>query len=88
MAHDLSAGEAKLDLALLTRTAQIAVRYAKDQLHRDLGKWYEPTLVSPVYAKSMAETAQALAVATETLYVLVESASRHITIVNQPTISI
>ena len=70
---DLSAGVVKIDYQELLRTAQAAVFLAKEELHRDLQKWFTlPTEGQPsnLDAEGMLADAGRLAQATTTLHYL------------------
>jgi hypothetical protein len=76
---DLCADTVTLDYEELLKTAKIAVRFSRDDLHRRLATWNVigkyPT---PVDAQYMREAAEALATATTSLYVLQEGLDREV----------
>ena len=80
--HDLSAGEATLNLEDLITTASIAFASKREELNRRIHKLYN--IESPDYkyeAHWAKEDAKYMAQAAETLYVLQESRHREIKII-------
>ena len=76
---DLDSESVQLDYDMLVSTAQSAVRYTLDTLHRHMLMYYDcisSKPVSPVYTNAMLEDATALAKATITLYYLCHGRDR------------
>ena len=75
--YDLSADESTLDFNELIKTAQIARRLAKEQVHQRLQLWYrlneQPTSLD---AERMEQDAKDLAQVSLTVYVLEEGRNR------------
>ena len=77
--HELCSSGLKLNYKDLLQTAEIAMAYAKDSLHRNLGRWDAldiHNLPGVAYSDSMLRDAKALAQASETLYYLVQGQDR------------
>lgn len=88
--HDACGSEVKLDYGELVETAKIAVAYTRDQLNRDVERWYlDPgkEYPSPVYADAMQRDASALATAAKTLHYLLLQEGRSYSIVNAPEVT-
>lgn len=76
---DLDAITVTLDYQKLKEVALIAMCYSRDQLNRELHKWYElGHTPSPVYAESMLKDAQSLVTASIAYYYLVNGENREI----------
>ncbi len=90
--HDLSAGVTRLSFELLIKTANIAVGMAKNACSEDIGALQTASFASNFtgmkYAsRNLAQHAEALQVAADTLFVLMESKSRpEIEIIGKPEV--
>ena len=85
--HDLSYNSTKLDYMALLRTSQIAFTHTRNELDRYLHQTYElkPALSYDYLAGLIAQEAEQLVVAAETMHTLKEGLNREeLEIVNKP----
>jgi hypothetical protein len=73
---DLCADTVTLDYAQLVKLSQIAIRYTRDELQRQLARWNIDLPVSPVFVESMKNAADSLAEASVANYYLMNGLDR------------
>lgn len=77
--YDLCSDVVTLDYSELKKTARVAVKYSLEALNQRLRKWYDINpnrKLTNLDAEWLLQDAQALAIATTTLYYLSEGNSR------------